>query len=376
MRNPDWADRALGDIASFEYGVALPAPSRVGDEFPVFGSNGKVGRNRAALVEGPGIIIGRKGTVGALTWSEEDFWPIDTTYFVKTQPSIDRRWLYWAMSNLGLNHLDSSTGVPGLNRNDAYGIRLAVPPIREQRRVGDVLDTLNDQISTTERIVAKMLTSRHGLAERLIAQEVPNAILASALLGTPANGIYKPAHLIGRGALLVGQTAINSDRRVIPSLARRGEVVVTELQRFGLIAGDILVSRVYATLDGVGQPALIEHLGEDSVFESNMMRLRCNGSKADPFFVFQTLLTSSARDHVVRRANLSNQASISQAVLTELPVWLPSIDRQLNVGRAIRSVEAVIEAERARLTKLRALQAGLLDDLLTGRVRVAEGAAS
>jgi len=182
--------------------------------------------------------------------------------------------------------------------------------------------------------------------------------------------------LIGRGALLIGQTAINSDRRVVSALARRAVVTSTEAQRFSLIPGDILVSRVFATLEGVGQPALIEHLDEPAVYESNMMRLRCDDSKADPFFVFQSLLTSAARAHIVSQANLSNQASISQSVLTGFPLWLPSMDQQLRVGQAIRSVEAGIGAERARLEKLQAVKSGLLADLLTGRVRVPSEVAS
>lgn len=271
---------------------------------------------------------------------------------------------------------ESTHGTKKIDLPDLRVFPMAPPARAEQRKLVEILTTFDDQISRAERIIAKLLTVRDGLVERLIIRERPNAILSSALFGPPANGIYKPAHLIGRGVLLVGQTAINADRRVIPSLARRCMVVPTELQRFGLIAGDILVSRVYATLNGVGQPALVEHLGEVSVYESNMMRLRCKRSKADPFFIFQTLLTTSARTQVVRRANLSNQASISQAVLTELPVWLPSIEQQLGVGRAIRSVEAEIQAERASLTKLKAIKCGLLEDLLRGRGRVREGAAS
>ena len=117
-----WSQVTIGDLVALDYGGALSDNARSGDGYPVYGSNGQVGRNATALVEGPGVVVGRKGTVGAVTWSAESFWPIDTTYYVRwlNERQVDRRWIYWYLSSLPLNRLDSSTGVPGLNRNDAY----------------------------------------------------------------------------------------------------------------------------------------------------------------------------------------------------------------------------------------------------------------
>lgn len=376
MSDQDWRMRKLGDVATLEYGAALPAAARSGDDFPVFGSNGEVGRHKAALVKGPGIIVGRKGTVGALAWSSTDFWPIDTTYYVEARSGIDERWLYWALSVLGLRRLDSSTGVPGLNRNDAYQLPLMLPSAKEQQRIAEVVDALNDQVSATERIVAKLQSCRSGFLEDEVGSQTPNATLAEALLGAPANGIYKPAHLIGRGTLLVGQTAFTLERRVDLSAARRAVTTATERERFGLRSGDILVSRVFATLEGVGQPAYVDDLLEPAVYESNMMRIRCDRAKVHPFFVFQALLATSTRRHIVRRANLSNQASISQSALTELPIWLPTLAQQRHVAEKLRSLEDAIFAEQSLLVKLTAERDGLLADLLTGRVRMPAEVAS
>ncbi|WP_147431183.1 hypothetical protein [Thiocapsa rosea] len=89
----------LGSLLTLEYGEAMPAEARSGHGFPVFGSNGEVGRHGKFLVAEPGIIVGRKGSVGKVTWSDESFWPIDTTYWVKCA-SEDRRWIYWVLTAL------------------------------------------------------------------------------------------------------------------------------------------------------------------------------------------------------------------------------------------------------------------------------------
>ena len=295
---------------------------------------------------------------------------------------IRGRWLNALLrSPAGQRYLEARCYAGSTNQVELSAVTLAampiaVPPLDYQSRMEALLDTLDARIGATEQIVAKLRSCRSGVLHDLMGSQVPNVMLADALLNAPANGIYKPAHLIGRGTLLVGQTAFTPERRVDPTAARRAVVTRNEVRRFGIISDDILISRVFATLEGVGQPAFATDLMEDAVFESNMMRIRCDAAKAEPYFVFQALLTTRARAHIVRRANLSNQASIPQSALTELPIWLPSLSEQRRIAEELRSLDTALSAEQSLLTKLTAEKAGLIADLLTGRVRVSAEAAS
>jgi len=86
----------VGERISLEYGKGLTESERKSGEYRVFGSNGIVGYHNEFLVRGPGIVVGRKGTIGAINWSGGNFWPIDTTYFVKvTGYDVDLRWLFY-----------------------------------------------------------------------------------------------------------------------------------------------------------------------------------------------------------------------------------------------------------------------------------------
>ena len=73
----------IGNLISLEYGSGLTESKRKGGKYPVFGSNGIVGYHNEYQVQGPGIVVGRKGSIGEVNWTNEDFWPIDTTYYVK-----------------------------------------------------------------------------------------------------------------------------------------------------------------------------------------------------------------------------------------------------------------------------------------------------
>src|SRR5947207_8609438 len=156
MSPEHWDNKPLGSIVSLDYGAGLPDTRRSGDGFPVYGSSGEVGRHCNYLVPGPGIIVGRKGTVGAVIWSTDSFWPIDTTYYVVPKGRFSLRWFYWLLSTLPLQRFDSSTGVPGLNRNDAYRLQIKIPPLVEQQRIAEILDTADAAIQQTEALIAKL----------------------------------------------------------------------------------------------------------------------------------------------------------------------------------------------------------------------------
>ena len=126
---------SLGSILEFAYGKALPAKSRNGVKYPVYGSNGEIGRHKEKLVEGPFIIVGRKGSCGEVTWSSDSGWPIDTAYYVVLKKDVDLKFIFFLLQTLGLNQLNRSTAIPSLNRNDAYELKVKLPSFGEQKKI-------------------------------------------------------------------------------------------------------------------------------------------------------------------------------------------------------------------------------------------------
>ncbi len=141
-----WKESIIGDHIELAYGDGLPERDRKGGKYPVYGSNGVVGSHDRALVRGPGIIIGRKGTVGQVTLSKSDFWPIDTTYYVKLKEDGDIFFWFYLLQTLGLSQMNSHSAVPGLNRDNVYSILKQIPPPTEQRAIAKILSDLDEKI--------------------------------------------------------------------------------------------------------------------------------------------------------------------------------------------------------------------------------------
>ena len=130
-----WEWVRLGSVLSLEYGAALPEKERLPGSIPVYGSNGIVGFHTSALVSEPSLIVGRKGSVGAINISLVPFWPIDTSYFVTPPRGIELHFAFHLLRSLGLAKHDKATAIPGINRNDVYAEIVGLPPLAEQSRI-------------------------------------------------------------------------------------------------------------------------------------------------------------------------------------------------------------------------------------------------
>jgi len=123
-----WQVKSLGEVIELAYGKPLKAEDRMHGPVCVYGANGPVGWHDEKLVSGPGIVIGRKGNPGVVTWAHGDFYPIDTTFYVEPIGACRSLYFfYYALSLHNLANLSADSAVPGLNRNHAYMSKQVIP---------------------------------------------------------------------------------------------------------------------------------------------------------------------------------------------------------------------------------------------------------
>ncbi len=387
----------LGALLTLEYGEAMPAEARSGHGYPVFGSNGEVGRHRDFLVPESGIIVGRKGSAGKVTWSNGPFWPIDTTYWVKCAPE-DRRWIYWVLNWLPLARLDSSTGIPGLNRNDVYALSVDRPSLNERKKIVEILDAVEAIIQKTEALIDNLKAIKQGLLHDLLTRgidangqlrppqaEVPHlykespwglvpnqwrlGALQSWLSGKPKNG-YSPkeaARWTGVQMLGLGCLTSNGFEPVQLKPAPCGD---GRLATASLTAGDLLMSRAN-TRDLVGLVGIYRDVGTPCTYPDLMMRLQPLPDTSSEFLQL-VLQSPRVRRQIQARAvgTSASMVKISGKVVCELEVAMPCKHEQERILRCLAANDEHLRTEVKTLASMRDLKSALMDDLLTGRVRV------
>lgn len=163
-----WERKTLGEITELHYGKALKQQDRVEGPAPVYGSSGEVGTHERGLVQGPGIVVGRKGTVGSVYWVDSDFWPIDTVYYV--EPRDVSFTLFYAL--LHTSFVSSDAAVPGLNRKFAYSRPVLWPNSSLRAQFEEYVADISAQISNLKRQNKKLAEARDILLPRLMNGEI------------------------------------------------------------------------------------------------------------------------------------------------------------------------------------------------------------
>ncbi len=141
-----WDASTIGDQVTLQRGLDITKKEQRPGDVPVVSSGGVSSYHDEAAVDGPGVVMGRKGTLGRVYYIDEPYWPHDTTLWVRDFKGNDPRYVYYFFVGLDVMHLDVGSANPTLNRNHVHPLPVAWPPLDEQRRIAAVLGALDDRI--------------------------------------------------------------------------------------------------------------------------------------------------------------------------------------------------------------------------------------
>lgn len=158
-----WRHCQLGDVIELKRGYDLPQKERQPGIIPLVSSSGVSDTHAVAKVKGPGVITGRYGTIGTVYFVEEDFWPLNTTLYVRNFKGNDPRFVSYFLRGIDFHAYSDKAAVPGLNRNDLHQAKVLFPPLPEQRAIAATLGALDDKIELNR----KMNTTLEAMARAL-----------------------------------------------------------------------------------------------------------------------------------------------------------------------------------------------------------------
>lgn len=163
-----WGKSTIMEVAPFSYGKSLPDSKRIKGIYPIFGSSGIIGYHSEYLIEAPGIVIGRKGNVGSIFWVSENFYPIDTVFYIQKKDVSP--YLFYSLKEI--RFLNSDAAVPGLNRNYAHSSGIILPNVNVLNQFNKVARTYLKQIALLKSLNSKLRQARDLLLPKLMTGEI------------------------------------------------------------------------------------------------------------------------------------------------------------------------------------------------------------
>ena len=370
-----WRAERLGDLATVVYGESLRTEARLGrGGVPVYGSGGIVGEHDAPLHKGPSIVIGRKGSVGALYMVQEPFWAIDTTFYLReVSPEIEVEFLYHALWTKNLARLAIMVGVPGLNRQDLEKQLVPLPTPSEQRHIVDILrqaDKLRQLRREANKLVEDLLPSLFQEMFGDLTQSLPDKFIALDKVADVVSGVAKGRALRSRQTVTVPYLRVANvqDGYLDLSEIKTIEATPSEVELYRLKPGDVLLTEG-GDFDKLGRGAIWEHDVPDCIHQNHIFRVRLDHAQVRPRFFDQFLQTPFAKVYFLRAGKrTTNIASINLTQLKALLVPIVAPEQQDEFIRRSSGIRALAASCEQSDRKIGELFASLISRAFTGEL--------
>jgi type I restriction enzyme S subunit len=165
-----WFQTTIGEQLQLQRGFDITKDQQTEGTVPVVSSGGIKSYHDTSMVDGPGVVIGRKGTLGKSFFLETSFWPHDTTLWVKDFKGNEPKLVYHLLSSLDLKKLDSGAANPALNRNQVHPLKIWWPDRTNQSDLIAIIDSMSGETARLHEIYRQKLTALDDLKKSLLHQ--------------------------------------------------------------------------------------------------------------------------------------------------------------------------------------------------------------
>lgn len=351
----DWEIKKLESIAPLQRGFDLPKKKQKKGAYPVVYSNGICTYHNEYMVKGPGVVTGRSGTIGHIHYVEQNFWPHNTALWVTKFYKNSPKFIYYLFQSFDWQPFSTGSGVPTLNRNFVHEKLLPIPKeISEQNKIASVLSDTDELLTTLEELIEKKRNIKQGVLQELLSGN----IRLPGFKG-PWN---KKTILEITGKIKRGQTLKSDDFRTgnVP-------VVAGGKQYAGYHNVSNQTGRTI-TVSGSGASAGFVAIHNIPIFATDCSVIKESDSFSLDYLYYHLvyiqdslygLQTGGAQPHVYPRD------------IEKIAIQIPdSIKEQKAISKILIDVDNDISILEERLAKYQAIKQGMMQQLLTGKIRL------
>ena len=367
-----WEVKLLGTVIRLQRGFDLPHYKRRMGSIPIISSSGLCAYHDKPQATGPGVVTGRYGTIGEVFFVEEDYWPLNTTLFVKDFKGNDPLYTSFLLRTVDFHLHSGKSGVPGVNRNDLHEIPVACPPVSEQRAIAAALSDVDALISGLDNLIAK----KHDIKQAALQQ-----LLTGQTRLPGFSGEWETKRLGNLGHFLKGSgvrknEALSGD---LPCI-RYGEIYTRHsnyIKAFQswisrdiagaailLKQGDLLFAGSGETKTEIGKcVAFVDDI--EAYAGGDIVILRPDNTNA--MFMGYLMNTAPINAQKSSRGQGDAVVHISASALSSIDVKMPKVEEQTAI---FSDMDVDITTLETRRDKTCDLKQGMMQELLTGRIRL------
>jgi type I restriction enzyme S subunit len=371
---------ALGDVLTFQRGFDITKSGQSAGEVPIVSSSGVSSYHNKWKVKGPGVIIGRKGTLGTVHYIREHYWPHDTTLWIRDFKGNDPRFLSYFLQTLKLENFDVGASNPTLNRNHIHKLRVIFPTqIEAQRRIAAILSAHDELIEHNKRRILLLETLADQIyREWFVRLRFPGHETSKLVKGIPSDWKVRKIGQIfdtSSGGTPSRKNASNYGEDIC--WVKTGELKHTfvldteeKLSRQGLdsSAAKIFPRHTVVIAMYCAMPD-ISILAVDSA--TNQACCAFFPKVNYLHYAYTYLLIKFAQRHLINFSHGAAQQNLSQDLIQDFPLLIPTEELITAFAKLAEPMFGLVEQLMKANACLEMMRDRLLPRLLSGRLAVA-----
>ena len=369
----EWEVKKLGTV--FDIGNGRDYKHLNTGKIPVYGTGGLMTYVNEYLYDGETVCIGRKGTINMPQYHNGKIWTVDTLFYTYNFRKTDVKFLYYLAQIIDWNAYNTATGVPSLTSRNVSNILVSLPPLHEQHRIASALTSIDNLISSLGKLIEKKKNIKQGTMQQLLTGK------------TRLKGFNEPwmEHTIdelfdlGNGYTPSKSNPAYWTNGTIPwfrmeDIRTNGRILKDSIQHVTpeAVKGNGLYPKysiILSTTATIGEHAL---LIADSLANQQFTFLNKKVNRRDMidiifFYHYCFILGKWCRDNI----NAGGLLAVNMDDLKNHSIYIPkSIAEQQAIATILTKMDDEITALEAKKAKYEAIKQGMMQQLLTGKIRL------
>lgn len=359
----NWEVKKLGEIIKLGNGRDYKHLDK--GNIPVYGTGGIITYVNDFLFEGKTVGIGRKGSIDKPVLLEGKFWTVDTLFYIKEFYNADVDYVYGLFQSINWLQYNEATGLPSLSQANITNIKFPLPPLPEQQKIAEVLSTWDKAIQDTDTIIKKLEERNKALAfsllrGKLVSKESKKISLSQFLTFSPRE-LQKPKeNYLALGIRSHGKGVFHKPDSNPNAIAMDKLYEVKE--------NDFIVNITFAWEHAVAiiskedEGGLVSHRFPTYVIDKKIVSVQYfRHVILQPFF--KQMLDNISPGGAGRNRVLSKKD------LLKLKISIPTLKEQDNIAKILNTANQEVKQYQNKLETLKQQKKGLMQQLLTGKVR-------
>lgn len=355
----DWNAKTIGETLKIKHGKDQKEVQSENGIYPILGTGGLMGYANCFLYDKESVLIGRKGTIDKPKYMNSPFWTVDTLFYSEVNPNYLAKYIYYNFLLIDWYAYNEASGVPSLNAKTIENIYIPLPPTKaEQTAIANALSDADALISSLETLIEKKRNIKQGAMQQLLKPKKSWVVKKLGEIVIYKNGTAHENSVVENGEyIIVNSKFISSDAQVAkysneilcPVLKDEILMVLSDVPNGKAIAKCFLVEK-------------------NNKYTLNQRICSLKSINSDPKFLYYLL---NRNPYFLGFDDGAKQTNLRNIDVLNCPLTIPpTIEEQIKIATILSDMDNEITALEKKLSKSKMLKQGMMQELLTGKIRL------